>query len=113
MNETISQEAANDGPQLTEELLQYCFNISKRGAPPTPPTVFWLEGVALTSTGIIGIIGNTVTVLVLNRISLSNVFNQVTITRSRRYLYPVHLLVIPMYICTSHSLFSHSYLVNE
>jgi hypothetical protein len=29
------------------------------------------------------------------------------------YLYPVHLLVIPMYICTSQSLFSHSYVVNE
>jgi hypothetical protein len=28
-------------------------------------------------------------------------------------LYPVHLLVIPMHICTSHSLFSHSYVVNE
>jgi hypothetical protein len=28
-------------------------------------------------------------------------------------LYPVHLLVIPMYICTSQSLFSHSYSVNE
>jgi hypothetical protein len=27
--------------------------------------------------------------------------------------YPVHLLVIPMYICTSQSLFSHSYVVNE
>jgi hypothetical protein len=28
-------------------------------------------------------------------------------------LYPVHLLVIPMYICTSQSLFRHSYVVNE
>jgi hypothetical protein len=27
--------------------------------------------------------------------------------------YPVHLLVIPMYICTSQSLFSHLYVVNE
>jgi hypothetical protein len=27
--------------------------------------------------------------------------------------YPVHLLVIPMNICTSQSLFSHSYVVNE
>jgi hypothetical protein len=27
--------------------------------------------------------------------------------------YPVHLLVIPMYICASQSLFSHSYVVNE
>jgi hypothetical protein len=27
-------------------------------------------------------------------------------------LYPVHLLVIPMYICTSQSLFSHSYVLN-
>jgi hypothetical protein len=30
-----------------------------------------------------------------------------------RHLYPVHLLVIPMYIWTSQSLFSHSYVVNE
>jgi hypothetical protein len=29
------------------------------------------------------------------------------------HLYPVHLLAIPMYICTSQSLFSHSYVVNE
>jgi hypothetical protein len=28
-------------------------------------------------------------------------------------LYPVHLLVIPIHICTSQSLFSHSYVVNE
>jgi hypothetical protein len=28
-------------------------------------------------------------------------------------LYPVHLLVIPMHICASQSLFSHSYVVNE
>jgi hypothetical protein len=28
-------------------------------------------------------------------------------------LYPVHLLVIPMYICTSQSLLCHSYVVNE
>jgi hypothetical protein len=28
-------------------------------------------------------------------------------------LYPVHQLVIPMHICTSQSLFSHSYVVNE
>jgi hypothetical protein len=27
--------------------------------------------------------------------------------------YSVHLLVIPMYICASQSLFSHSYVVNE
>jgi hypothetical protein len=27
--------------------------------------------------------------------------------------YPVHLLVIPMYICTSQSIFSHLYVVNE
>jgi hypothetical protein len=29
------------------------------------------------------------------------------------YYYPVHLLVIPMYICSSQFLFSHSYVVNE
>ncbi len=58
-------------------LRTYCFNISETGAPPTPATVFWLEGVTLTTTGIIGIIGNTVTAMVLNRISLNNVFNQV------------------------------------
>jgi hypothetical protein len=28
-------------------------------------------------------------------------------------MYPVHLLIIPMYICTSQSLFSHVYVVNE
>jgi hypothetical protein len=29
------------------------------------------------------------------------------------YLYPVHLLLIPMTICASQSLFCHSYVVNE
>ena len=42
-------------------------------------TVFWLEGVMLTATSIIGIIGNSITIAVLNRISLNNVFNQVRI----------------------------------
>jgi hypothetical protein len=37
-------------------------------------------------------------------------FNDV---KSKADYYPVHLLVIPMYVCTSQSLFSHSYVVNE
>ncbi len=72
---TMSSEEID--PEYADYLRTYCFNISETGAPPKPHTVLWLEGVTLTITGIIGIIGNTITALVLNRISLNNVFNQV------------------------------------
>jgi hypothetical protein len=39
--------------------------------------------------------------------------NVITVGVEKYGLYPVHLLVIPMYICASQSLFSHSYVVNE
>ena len=57
----------------------YCFNASTLNNTRTleKETVFWLEGVMLTATSIIGIIGNSITIAVLNRISLNNVFNQV------------------------------------
>jgi hypothetical protein len=35
------------------------------------------------------------------------------VSQTRQHLYPVHLLVIPMHICASQSLFSHLYVVNE
>jgi hypothetical protein len=37
----------------------------------------------------------------------------VQVVERTRVLYPVHLHLIPMSICTSQSLFSHSYVVNE
>jgi hypothetical protein len=57
-------------------------------------------------------------------VSLKNVLEEKNVKRNVKKLYfkdvkskadyyPVHLLVIPMYICASQSLFSHSYVVNE
>ena len=40
-------------------------------------TVFLFEGVTLSLTAMMGIIGNVLTCVVLHRISLDNVFNQV------------------------------------
>ncbi|XP_059088074.1 FMRFamide receptor-like isoform X2 [Tigriopus californicus] len=56
----------------------FCFNASV--SPPMWMTsksiVFWVEGVSLGLTGVIGIIGNILTGVVLSKISLKNVFNQ-------------------------------------
>jgi hypothetical protein len=38
--------------------------------------VFWVEGIALGATAIVGIVGNVLTCVVLGKISLNNVFNQ-------------------------------------
>ena len=38
---------------------------------------FWVEGVLLGLTGVAGIVGNVLTSVVLRRIGLRNVFNQV------------------------------------
>ena len=73
-NQSISEDTKDDWIVST-----YCFNASAINTSDTvkAETVFWLEGVCLTSTSIVGIIGNSITIAVLNRISLDNVFNQV------------------------------------
>ena len=75
-NQSMTTEEIDDGIIST-----YCFNASTLNNTRTleKETVFWLEGVILTATSIIGIIGNSITIAVLNRISLNNVFNQVRI----------------------------------
>ena len=74
-NQSISEDTKDDWIVST-----YCFNASAINTSDTvkAETVFWLEGVCLTSTSIVGIIGNSITIAVLNRISLDNVFNQVS-----------------------------------
>ena len=75
LNETVSETVEKDDIPI------YCYNFSTinstDGSKRGEEIVFWLEGVGLTFTSIIGIIGNSITVAVLNRISLNNVFNQV------------------------------------
>jgi len=75
-NQSISEDTKDDWIVST-----YCFNASAINTSDTvkAETVFWLEGVCLTSTSIVGIIGNSITIAVLNRISLDNVFNQLIV----------------------------------
>ena len=65
-------------PQVyPDDIWEYCLNSSDTTTQNDGP-VFWVEGVGLSLTSLIGITGNSVTVAVLNRISLDNVFNQVS-----------------------------------
>lgn len=66
---------------LTENIWDFCFNITKNqnSTQSDEATMFWVEGIGLSITSLIGILGNSMTVVVLNRISLNNVFNQVRI----------------------------------
>ena len=63
------------------EHLPYCFNASSKEQAPSfhKDIVFYVEGLTLTATALIGIFGNIVTCLVLNKLGRlkSNVFNQV------------------------------------
>lgn len=70
--------------EMEEVIDEYCYNVSNPNSSDinSEAPVFWLEGVALTLTALIGILGNSVTVVVLNRISLSNVFNQVSLLKN-------------------------------
>ena len=76
----ISNQSMTTEENYPDDIIStYCFNASTLNNTRTleKETVFWLEGVMLTATSIIGIIGNSITIAVLNRISLNNVFNQV------------------------------------
>lgn len=67
-----------DQEDLPEDIWDFCFNISSSNATKNSDgAVFWLEGIGLSVTSLIGVLGNSITVAVLNRISLNNVFNQV------------------------------------
>ena len=73
-DKTVETASSN----FSKELLEFCYHESN--PPPrwaSAQTVhFWIEGVMLSLTGIFGIFGNILTCLVLRRISLNNVFNQ-------------------------------------
>ena len=73
---------------LTEDIWDFCFNITKNknSTQSDEATMFWVEGIGLSITSLIGILGNSMTVVVLNRISLNNVFNQVRIFICRQNL---------------------------
>ena len=63
--------------ELPEDIWDFCYNRSNTNVSTSEGPVFWVEGIGISVTSIIGILGNTVTIIVLNRISLNNVFNQV------------------------------------
>ena len=64
--------------QLPEDIWEFCYNASSTNVSRSEVSpVFWVEGIGLSVTSLVGIIGNIVTIIVLNRISLNNVFNQV------------------------------------
>ena len=68
----------SEPPELPEDIWDICYNASSTNASRiSEAPVFWVEGIGLSVTSLIGILGNIVTVIVLNRISLNNVFNQV------------------------------------
>ena len=74
----------NESSKLPENLWEFCFNASSvKGngsfSPPSDSAIFWVEGLGLTLTGLVGIFGNSMTVAVLHRISLNNVFNQLIV----------------------------------
>lgn len=61
--------------------LTHCFNVSS-GNPDgelAQSILFWVEGILLGITGSFGIVGNILTCVVLFRISLNNVFNQLIV----------------------------------
>lgn len=64
-----------------EETPSFCFNASASTSWSSSKTlVFWVEGVALSIMGVVGIVGNILTCVVLSKISLKNVFNQLIVT---------------------------------
>ena len=64
--------------ELPNDIWDFCYNASNSNDSLSEGPVFWVEGIGLSVTSLIGILGNTVTIIVLNRISLNNVFNQVS-----------------------------------
>lgn len=83
-NDTRVENEPTELPQLPEDIWEFCYNASSTNVSRSEVSpVFWVEGIGLSVTSLVGIIGNIVTIIVLNRISLNNVFNQV------RFLLPL------------------------
>ena len=81
--------------ELPDDIWDFCYNASNTNVSTiSEGPVFWVEGIGISVTSIIGILGNAVTIIVLNRISLNNVFNQV------RFLRISKIPEIPVQKCT-------------
>ena len=66
--------------QMPDGIWDFCFNTSTKSPSLIEFNhVFWVEGIGLSLISLIGIVGNLTTVIVLHRISLNNVFNQVSL----------------------------------
>ena len=61
-----------------DNLMEYCYNSSVEKVIPAN-VIFWIEGIGLGFVSIFGICGNILTVVVLKKISLNNVFNQLIV----------------------------------
>ena len=65
---------------MPDGIWDFCFNTSTKSPSLIEFNhVFWVEGIGLSLISLIGIVGNLTTVIVLHRISLNNVFNQVSL----------------------------------
>ena len=65
---------------MPDGIWDFCFNTSSKSPSLIEFNhVFWVEGIGLSLISLIGIVGNLTTVIVLHRISLNNVFNQVSL----------------------------------
>ena len=78
LSDTSGELAPNENP------LWFCHNETAGSKVPTwelaKTIVYWVEGFSLTTTAILGIVGNLITCLVLKKLGRlnSNVFNQVS-----------------------------------
>ncbi len=64
---------------MPDGIWDFCFNTSTKSPKNEFNHMFWVEGIGLSLISLIGIVGNLTTVIVLHRISLNNVFNQVSL----------------------------------
>lgn len=83
MNTTSGNDSSIMDDDYNNKSLDFCYNASIERAPfwqEKQHIVFWIEGVSLFICGNIGIVGNILTVIVLSKISLKNVFNQLIVT---------------------------------
>ena len=80
---TDASNSSDDQSAVSDNSLWYCHNDTSGSNVPawelSKTIVYWVEGFSLTTTSVVGILGNLVTCIVLKKLGRlkSNVFNQV------------------------------------